>query len=265
MKVKNPFDDIAEQYDLLFTRSLTGMEQRKIIWRYLQRSVFPGMEVLEVNCGTGEDAFYLSGLECKVTATDASSGMIMQCLKKQKPEVGAFAPVFIQASINELDTVLGEKKFDLVFSNFSGLNCLDHNELQKTAALFHSFLRPDRKMIFVVFGTKCVWEKFYFFLKGKNNEINRRNRNGPVFIEFMNSGMQIFYYSPAEIRKHFEKYFKCIDIKPVGLVIPPTYLERFFEHRKILFKILTFAERLTEKFSLLSNLADHYLIEFRKV
>lgn len=95
--------------------------------------------------------------------------------------------------------------------------------------------------------------------------MNRRSRNRPVYAQLMKSGIQIYYYSPAEIQKLFDDYFKVPKIKPVGLFIPPTYLDRFFVHRKIIFWILKFADRVAGSFSFLSDLADHYIIEFRKV
>lgn len=265
MTKKNPFDDLAEQYDSLFTRSNTGVAQRKIVWRFLQRRIFPSIEILEVNCGTGEDAYYLSELGCRITATDASAGMIRQCMDKRQTFPGHIVPVFKQASINELGSVIGEKKFDLIFSNFSGLNCLDQDELCETVAKFHSFLKPDGSMIFVVFGTKCLWEKLYFLLKGRKEEMNRRSRNRPVYAQLLKSGIQIHYYSPVEIQELFGNYFKVAKIKPVGLFIPPTYLDRFFEHRKFFFWILKCADRLAEPFSFLADLADHYIIELKKV
>ena len=82
MVEKQPFDNFSETYDSQFTNSVTGREQRRIVREYLEKRVSPGMDVLEMNCGTGEDAFFLAGLGCNVLATDASSGMINQCLKK---------------------------------------------------------------------------------------------------------------------------------------------------------------------------------------
>jgi len=264
MTEKTPFDDLAEQYDLLFTRSLTGMAQRKIVWRYLRRRIFPGIEILEVNCGTGEDAIYLSGLDCRVTATDASAGMILQCLSKVQIISSTDVPVFKQAAINELDTLIGGKKFDLIFSNFSGLNCLNREEMRDAAERFHSFLKPGGRLIFVVFGTKCLCEKLYFLVKGRRKEMNRRSSKNPVYVPLVNSGIQIYYYSPAEVRKYFGGFFRITRTRPVGLFIPPTYLDPFLMRRKIFFRILSFADRLAGLFSFFSNLADHYLIEFRK-
>jgi ubiquinone/menaquinone biosynthesis C-methylase UbiE len=265
MMGKNPFDDLAVTYDTEFTASLIGKAQRKIVWQFLQKRVFPDIEILEVNCGTGEDAFFLSGINCKVTATDESDEMIIRCQGKSQALKGDNNPVFRQGSINDLEVVTSEGKYDLIFSNFSGLNCIDPEELKKSGAKFHSLLKPDGRMILVVFGTKCLWEKFYFLLKGRRNEINRRSSKSPVSVQLLKSGIKIYYYSPGELRKLFESFFKVTRTKPIGLFIPPSYLNSFFMHKRIIFKILTLAERLASSFSFPADFSDHYLIEFRKL
>lgn len=258
-----PFDALAENYDSQFTRSMTGVAQRKIVWHYLKERVFPGMEILEVNCGTGEDAFYLSGLGCRVTATDASQKMIELCNEKIPTHTGLLSPEFRKAAIGELDPGTDHKRFDLIFSNFSGLNCLNPQELKEAAIKFNDYLNQSGRMIFVVFSTKCLWERYYFLVKGKRKEMGRRNTK-EVSVKLMDSGMSIHYYSPKEIRRLFNDLFRVAAIRPVGLFIPPTYLDHFFERRKILFRILALADKIAGSVSILSNLADHYLIEFRK-
>ena len=70
MQANNAFDAAAANYDEDFTYSLIGIEVRKIIHKYLAKNIASGSHILEINCGSGEDAFFLAGLGCKVMATD---------------------------------------------------------------------------------------------------------------------------------------------------------------------------------------------------
>lgn len=264
MAGKTAFDDIAQSYDVLFTRSLTGVAQRNIVRRFLKSRIAPGMEIFEVNCGTGEDALFMADSGCSVTATDASEEMIRQCLSKSTAAGGKNNPVFITAGISEVVPVSGGKKYDLIFSNFSGLNCIDESELTEAARHFNEILKPGGHLIFILFGTNCTWEKFYFFLKGKRKEMNRRKSRGPVHVKLMDSGIDVFYYSPKEISRLFKNYFDAVTTRPVGFFLPPTYLEHFFNRKKRLFRLLAFADRMTGSLSFLSNRADHYIIEMKK-
>jgi ubiquinone/menaquinone biosynthesis C-methylase UbiE len=66
------FDSIADQYDDIFTHSLIGRAQRDVVWDALKKTFRPGERVLEINCGTGEDALFLSKMGVSVHACDAS-------------------------------------------------------------------------------------------------------------------------------------------------------------------------------------------------
>src|ERR1044071_879685 len=70
------FDTLVEHDDELFTGSLIGRAQRDAVWDLLRATFRSGDRVLELNCGTGEDALFLSGMGVSVYACDASERMI---------------------------------------------------------------------------------------------------------------------------------------------------------------------------------------------
>ncbi len=59
---KPVFDAIAEDYDRIFTHSILGNAQRSLIHEYLRCHLHKGQRILDLNCGTGEDAIYLASL-----------------------------------------------------------------------------------------------------------------------------------------------------------------------------------------------------------
>ena len=262
---ENPFDELARDYDTMFSKSVIGKAQREIVRRFLTSRIVHGSEILEINCGTGEDAYYLTTLGCSVLATDTSKGMIQIAEEKRENISDDCSPVFKQTSIQDLDLAIGSKKFDLIFSNFSGLNCLTETELIQSAGRFHSLLNPNGRMIFILFGTNCFWEKLYFFLKQKKGEIHRRSMNKSMDVQLLNSHMTVFYYKPAVLRAFYSTFFKLETLRPLGLFIPPTYLEPFFHRKRVLFRILKSVDKLFGSFSFLSNQADHYIAEFRRI
>src|SRR5579863_1282907 len=80
------FDTIAEQYDDIFTRSLIGRAQRDAVWHVLEETFRAGDHVLELNCGTGEDALFLSRLGVSVFACDVSEKMIAVAARRMGKE-----------------------------------------------------------------------------------------------------------------------------------------------------------------------------------
>ncbi|MFN8447316.1 MAG: class I SAM-dependent methyltransferase [Anaerolineae bacterium] len=75
--------------------------------------------ILELGCGTGEDALYLAGRGVRVTATDASPAMLAVARAKTADQ----PLVFVQPlDLNALPADF--PAFDGVFANFGVLNCL---------------------------------------------------------------------------------------------------------------------------------------------
>ncbi len=74
--VARAFDKVAVSYDELFTRTSIGRAQREQVWKRLEKAFAPGDRVLELNCGTGEDARYLGQRGRSILACDASAMMI---------------------------------------------------------------------------------------------------------------------------------------------------------------------------------------------
>src|SRR5580704_6087301 len=106
------FDRIASRYDELWTRSPVGRLQRKAVWRRLD-SLFEGADVLlDLGCGTGEDALHFMRDGISVRAIDASSEMVRIARRR-----GVDASVL---GIEEINRVQGD--FDGVISNFGAFN-----------------------------------------------------------------------------------------------------------------------------------------------
>ena len=86
MPIANPtaFDAFAGDYDDLFTRSTLGRLLRLRVWEKLADHFSSGQHVLELACGTGEDAVWLAGQGIRVTAPAGSAGMIRATEAKAK-------------------------------------------------------------------------------------------------------------------------------------------------------------------------------------
>lgn len=261
MNTDAAFNSVAHSYDTTFTFSETGRLQRERTYYFLEKILgsLKSHRILEINCGTGEDAILLAGKGHKVMATDASGEMI--AIAESKP--GNQDTKFRVCAFNELIGTFSEEKFDLIFSNFGGLNCVSKNDMAKLSDDFSSLLNTSGKLIAVVMGRKCLWEIFYFILKFDFKNAFRRSHSNGVEAHVGNYLQRTFYYSPHEFRQLYSVNFISMDVKPIGITLPPSYMELFFKKRKGFLNFLQGLERLLP-FSFLSNLADHYFIVLEK-
>lgn len=251
------FDSYAADYDEHFTHSSIGQLQRKSVWRFIQPALQNVTSVLEINCGTGHDALYLANKGFKVTATDASAGMIG--VAKRKAE-GYSNLSFIQASFSDLTNLLKGNTYDFVLSNFGGLNCIGENDIRKLSKDLHQLLNVNGKAGLVVMGRKCIWEQLYFTIKGDTKKAFRRKNKQSVD----SSLTPTWFYSPDEMARIFRTNFAIQYVRPIGLLVPPSYLQAWFNNKKWLLNLLAAIEKPLLHLPFFANYADHYLIVLSK-
>lgn len=267
MTEQSPFDILAKSYDKDFTRSCIGQLQRKRVWKLadqvLQSNNRP-LDILEINCGTGEDAFHFSAMGHNVIATDASGIMIEKANQKAGLlKINTDKLQFIHCSFTRLPECFPDKKFDLIFSDFGGINCINEKEITQLSHDLSMMMAPGGQLFLVVLGRFCLWETGYYAGKKKLTTAFRRWKKNISF-EVDGHEMPIFYYSPGHLRKLFCASFNCKQTFPVGLFIPPSYLENQFSNRGQLLNKLNLWEDLWGKYSLFSSFADHFCIIFER-
>jgi ubiquinone/menaquinone biosynthesis C-methylase UbiE len=259
------FDVLAPGYDQSFSRSVIGFQQRMISRRWLEK-ILPNkthLKILEINCGTGEDAIWLASLGHEVIATDQSPKMIEEAESKLEFYDQENLPQFSVCDINEIKHEFAGRKFDLVFSNFAGLNCLDPAQMNVVGNNLQSVLQPGGHLALVLFGKHCFWESMYYLFKLKPGQAFRRWGNESIDVQLKDNVQQaVYYYSTRELCRCFQG-FNMIETKPVGLFIPPSYLENAMQKRPGLFNFLAGMEKRFGHFSFTSPLADHSYFLFK--
>lgn len=260
-----PFDLLAGSYDTDFTDTPIGRIQRNQVWKYIDSLVFthPAPALLELNCGTGADALYFSKKGYKVTATDVSGKMVEITEKKAINEQRELCT--IQCDMLDIGNIFPQCEFDLVFSNFGGLNCIASVNLIPFANEVSKVLKPGGRFIGVIMPRFCLWDSLYFFSKFKLKKSIRRWSKKSTLITFKEVSFPIWYYNPNQFARFFEPRFKIVSVKPVGLFIPPSYLNGFFTGHPRLLSFLEKMENKTENLSCTASFADHFMIDLIKV
>ncbi|MES2776326.1 MAG: methyltransferase domain-containing protein [Bacteroidota bacterium] len=263
------FDHIAHQYDAAFTRSPIGMLQRKLVWDFLEASMNGDkpLEILELNCGTGEDALWMAQHQHKVLATDISEEMIHVAEQKAMIQPSTNNISFEAMDILDSGNKMAGKTFDMVFSNFGGLNCLSPDELsgwlRKEMPLL---LNRGGKMVAVIMPRFCIWESLYFIAKLRFRKAFRRLSKKAV-VGKISDGVSVntWYYSPRWIKKQLPETMTVTAVKPIGFFVPPSYLNAFFGKRKKLLHLLEKAERWICNNRIAAGFSDHYLVEIQRI
>jgi len=253
------FDKAALHYDVTFTHSKIGKMQRDLVHKHLSKQIASVKNILEINCGTGEDAIWLAQQNFKITATDISPKMIEVAKKK-----AAFENLnLVTGDITKLGATFSGQEFDLIFSNFGGLNCLSKPELKQFFEDSETILAHKGTLILVIMPKNTFWEQLYFLVKAQFSSVFRRKKES-VLAEVDGEKVRTYYYNPKDIVNLAGNSFKCVSQKPIGFFVPPSYLEPFFRNKNRLLRLLNSMENLISGWSFLSKRADHYIITLQK-
>jgi ubiquinone/menaquinone biosynthesis C-methylase UbiE len=250
-----PFDGLASDYDRSFTSSAIGERMRVAVWRSLDATFRPGERVLELNCGTGEDAVHLAARGVRVTATDCSARMLdMTRAKVERAGLSGMIEI-AQLAIEDLPAA---GTFDGVLSNFGGLNCVA--DLSAVSDGLAAMVRPGGRLLLCLMGPVAVWEWGWFLARGEPRKAFRRLRHGGARWR----GLAIRYPTIGAVRRAFAPHFTQRRVAAIGALIPPSYAEAWAGRHPRLLAALDRWERQLESVRPLPWLADHYLIELER-
>ncbi len=260
------FDALSGDYDTLFTRTPVIRFLRNNILEYVENRIIRGrkLRILELNCGTGEDAVYFGSRGHEVLATDISEGMIAVAREKAE-QAGIRGIEFRCLSFQDFPREELTGKFDLVFSNFSGLNCLDPSGMEKLFGAVDSMLKENGHFAGVVMPRYFLWEMIYFTLKGRRDKAFRRKGKEGLIIPLKGGPVPTWFYSPVEIRRMIRgSNFKLNAVRPAGFALPSPGLYPLFAKHLFILGMLKRSEDLFRNCSLAANFSDHFLFDLEK-
>ncbi|MBN1252234.1 MAG: class I SAM-dependent methyltransferase [Bacteroidales bacterium] len=255
------FDSIAYKYDKTFTKTAVGKAQRISVWNYLKKKTLHEKYILELNCGTCEDAVFFAENGANILATDISAEMLNFCKLKIKPEFKDKIKLQ-KLDILDISELKSSGKFDYVFSNFGGINCVSIDSLIKFSSEIKKNIKPEGSIIMVIMSKFCLWEILYYSFKLDFKTAFRRFLNKKISVKIGDNEIDTYYYSPKKIAKAFKDY--QIETKmPVNFAVPPSYLNSFFERHKKTLEFLIKIDKILGKLKLFAIFSDHFLIELK--
>jgi ubiquinone/menaquinone biosynthesis C-methylase UbiE len=186
-----PFDRLAASYDVSWTNSINGRSQRNIVWREIDARFQAGQRILDLGCGTGEDALHLAANGVHVDSIDASTEMVRIARGRGVPAR--------RMRIEDLSELEGS--YDGALSNFGALNCVQ--DLPACGAELARLIRPTGKLVICLMPRLCWSEILRFEL--------RRVRPHVVW-----RGMPVRYPSTADVVRAFSQ-FRLIRKRSIAL------------------------------------------------
>jgi ubiquinone/menaquinone biosynthesis C-methylase UbiE len=239
------FDEVASAYHTLWSGTPAGGMQREAVCRRIEPLFPAGCRVLDIGCGTGDDALVLQARGVHVTGIDASPEMV-----RIARERGVDASVRRAEDLSDLPG-----SFDGILSNFGALNCVQR--LESLRGPLARLTRPGGWLAICLMGRVCAWESIWYLLRGDLTRATRRWSGEAT----SSLALRVFYPSVANVRYAFAPDFTLHSWHGIGLAVPPSYVTGLSAAAIRRFANL---DRWLASLPLLRSFSDHRLLLFRK-
>jgi len=256
------FSEQSAAFDDLYGNDTIIQYKRERVRNHVLQYLRENSYILELNSGTGEDAIFFGGKGHHVHATDISQGMQEQLMQKVRAKGLNDRITNELCSYTALEQLNNKGAYDLIFSNFAGLNCTD--ELDKVLKSFPALLKPNGMVTLVILPKFCLWETLLVF-KGKFKTAFRRffSSNGRT-AHLEGRYFKCWYYTPSYITKRLKDQFEVLGIEGLCTIVPPSYMEGFAEKHPSAFTFLKkWEDRLKSRWPW-RCIGDYYIISLRK-
>ncbi|HYR83035.1 MAG TPA: class I SAM-dependent methyltransferase [Terriglobia bacterium] len=242
--VRQAFDRHASVYDQVFSDTQIRAE----VWHIADRLFSRGMHILDLGCGTGQDAIHFAQRGINVTAVDISAEMIAQLRRKagtqiqcEEADMRSYTPKTI--------------RFDGVFSNFGALNCVPNLEWLRQIRL-----TPGSHVVLTTMGRFYPFESAVFLLKGEPRLAFRRlARSCEAVVEGVR--FNVYYHRRRSIQRALGPGFELRDVRGLRSLLPAPGFEHLEKFEALRF--LEPVDRWLCSQRLTASCADHFVSVWR--
>ena len=265
------FDAIAPSYDAAY-----GPEANEVMaWMrreslaVLERTFPAGSRLLEIGCGTGEEAIALARGGRDVVATDISPAMARLALTKARASGQGDRVTAVALPARCLDALCpgADALFDGAYASFGSLNC--EPELEPVMGALARLVRPGGAFVCSVMARCCPFEIAWYLAHARPQQAFRRFRGwqqAPVAGEGMEVSVGVHYLGAGDILAACPDRtgFSLEKLMSLPLLQPPPYLDALFRRRRTLFRRLEPWERRLRERRPWRGWGDHILLVLRR-
>lgn len=216
------FSEASPIYDQKVLSNFINVNIRRQEMKLLLRLSVNRNRILEIGCGTGEEASaFIRSTGKPLTCIDISSGMISAATSKM--EKYGISNLFTSYNIAARNSAAIGSVFDLIYS-FNGAM----NTEPDIRGMIESIGRITRKgsIVMVTVRNKfCLGERIVYALAGRGKMLPDR-RGDFVEVEVAGNRIRSRYYDSQEIRSFFEDSFTLRKIRGHAVVLPPYLADR---------------------------------------
>jgi ubiquinone/menaquinone biosynthesis C-methylase UbiE len=257
------YNRFAEHYDGLLSENRINRYMRQQVLRQHLDAFQTGERLLEIGCGTGDEALELASKGCEVVAIDPSQEMLKIAKEKAKRESFGHRVTFLQGYGRDIGRLLngfGDASFHGAYSSFS---LSYERELNLVRDSLARLLRPGGWLMMALMNRLCATElviatvALHPSLAGRRLSPFISHKVGTVSTE-------VFSRTVAEVKHTFAGFFDLQEVRALPAALPPPYMNRIVQRIPAVMDMLERVDPTAVRLPLVRCLGDHTLFKFRR-
>jgi ubiquinone/menaquinone biosynthesis C-methylase UbiE len=225
------FDAVAADYDRREADNPIMQLMRRRSLAMLENTFPKGSTLLDVGCGTGTEALWLSERGRTVFGVDSSPQMLEVLSRRAAAADLRVATRLMRAGdLLTLADEIGDASFDGAYSSFGALNTEEAIQ-QPLAALFR-LVRPSGKIVLGVMNRWCLAEMALLVVGGRANQALRRTRSS-LRVGVGSNTVEVRYPSWRQLSRALRPRFRVVSVQALPLLLLPYAWPAFSAHPRV--------------------------------
>jgi SAM-dependent methyltransferase len=261
------FDRAADSYDQEMGANPAMAYMRRVSLAALHASYRPGQRVLEIGCGTGEEAISLASRGVRVLATDLSPEMLALAARKvtaAELQEAIELRLLAAAEVSSLLDEHGPGSFDGAYSSFGPLN--GEPDLRPVAEALAGLVRAGGLLVVSVMNRVYPLEILWYLAHGHPRQAVRRwkGRVRAGVSPTLKALVPTWYHTPRSFSRAFAPEFRPLRCRALPFLLPPPYLSHLWRrHPSLLGRLEPWEERLSDRWPFYAQ-GDHFLLTLQR-
>ncbi len=258
------YDAYAPRYDGILNENRINAYLRRETSGALRSLFSPESHLLELGCGTGDEAFALADEGCEIVALDPSAEMITIARSKAAKHRRGNRVTFLLGTARDVPRVLEDApaaSFDGAYSSFA----LSYDDdLRPLGSMLARLVRPGGLLVVAAMNRLCLSESLLSMMLLRPRLAGRRL--GSRTMHKVGQVRTVVYpRTPLGLSHAFRPAFAVEQLRALCAVLPPHYANRPLQRWPALLDILERVDNAAGRRPVFRMLGDHALVVMRRV
>jgi ubiquinone/menaquinone biosynthesis C-methylase UbiE len=261
---RSAYNRFAELYDGLLSENRINRFMRQQMMQEHLRTFHEGQKLLEIGCGTGDEALELAKRGCEVVAIDPSEEMLRLARKKASRESFGHRVTFFEGYARDIGPLLSEFDDASFHGAYSSFALSYERDLEGVRDGLAHLLKPGGPLLMALMNRLCATE-FLIATAALHPSLAGRRLSTVIAHKVGAVSTEVFGRTVDEVKRVFAGFFDPQEVRALPAALPPPYMNRIAQRFPSIMDMLEKVDPAVATLPFVRGLGDHTLFKFLRV